>query len=58
MNLVRQMRGYQYIRYKAKAQASDDLLMATMIAVAVRKLSGGATGYRGKIPGYSGGSWD
>jgi len=58
MNLVRQMRGYQYIRYKAKAQASDDLLMATMIAVAVRKLSGGAAGYRGKIPGYSGGSWD
>ena len=52
VNIVRQARGYRYIRHKATPQSFDDLLIATMIAVAVRKLVGGSTGYRGKIPGW------
>ena len=53
MNLVRQLRSYRYIRYKPTAQTFDDLAIATMIAVAVRKTVGIATGYRGKTPGWN-----
>ena len=53
MNLIRQLRGYRYIKFKPTAQTFDDLAMATMIAVATRKISGVATGFRGASPGWS-----
>lgn len=52
ISLVRQARGYRYVRYKPTAQAYDDLLIATMIAVSVRKMVGGARGYQGKVKGW------
>ncbi len=53
VNLVRQLRGYRYIKYKATPQTFDDLAISMMIAVAARKVNGVARGYRGNIPGYS-----
>jgi hypothetical protein len=52
-NLVRQLRGYRYIKMKPTAQTFDDLAIALMIACAVKKSEGGARGYQGTIPGYS-----
>ena len=51
-NLVRQMRGYRYIKMKPVAQTFDDLVIALMIACSVRKVEGGAKGYQGNIPGW------
>lgn len=53
INLIRQLRGYRYIRFKPTAQSFDDLAIALMIACVVRKIEGGARGYRGKIPTWS-----
>ena len=52
MNLIRQLRSYRYIRFKPTPQSFDDMAIALMLAVAVRKVSGVATGYRGKTPGW------
>jgi hypothetical protein len=52
MNLVRQLKGYRYIRYKPTAQTYDDLAMALMIAIAVRKVTGASRGYMGNTPGW------
>ena len=46
-NLVRQARGYTYIKFKPITQGFDDLLVATMIAVAVKQVEGGSRGYIG-----------
>jgi len=46
-SLVRQMRAYRVVKGKNTSQTYDDLLMAAMIAVAVRFQSGGSRGYRG-----------
>ena len=53
VNLIRQLRGYRYIKYRPTAQTFDDLAMALMIAVAVRKTTGVAHGYMGKTPGWN-----
>jgi hypothetical protein len=57
MNLVRQLRSFRFIKketkYEATAQTFDDLAMATMIAVAVRKVLGVSTGYQGATKGWS-----
>ena len=53
INLVRQLRGYRYIKFRPTAQTFDDLAVALMIAVATRKVSSGARGYRGNIAGWS-----
>lgn len=50
-NLVRQLRSFRYVKLKTKyreqAQTFDDLALALMIAVTVRKTSGVARGYLG-----------
>jgi hypothetical protein len=48
-SLVRQARGFRIVKGKPQSQTYDDLLMAAMIAVAVRFQSGGSRGYIGKI---------
>ncbi len=53
IDLVRQMRGYRFIKMKPTAQTFDDMAIALMIAVAVKKVEGVARGYQGKVPGYS-----
>ncbi len=53
INLVRQIRGYRYIKMKPTAQTFDDMAMALQIACAVKKIEGGARGFQGKVPGYS-----
>jgi hypothetical protein len=53
VNLVRQLRGYRYIKYKPTAQTFDDMAMALMVGVAVKKTSGVATGYRGNVPSFN-----
>ena len=53
INLVRQLRGYRYIKMKPTAQTFDDMAMALQIACAVKKIEGGSRGYIGRIPGYS-----
>lgn len=57
-NLVRQLRGYRYIKLKSKyreeAQTHDDLAFAFMIAVTTRKVSSTAHGYQGS---YSNWGW-
>jgi hypothetical protein len=40
VNLVRQARGYRYVGLKPLPQTYDDLLIATMIAIAARRTSG------------------
>ena len=52
VNLVRQLRGYRYIKYRATAQTFDDLAMSFMIAIAVRKVASVARGFRGVVPGW------
>jgi hypothetical protein len=53
VNLVRQLRSYRYIKMTPTAQTFDDLAIALMIAVAVRKVSGVAHGYMGNVPGFN-----
>ena len=57
VNLVRQLRGYKYMRLKTKwreeAQTFDDLAMAFMIAMTVRRTAGTSRGYIGKVPGWN-----
>jgi len=54
INLVRQLRSYRYIKmrnkYRETAQTYDDLAMALMMAMVVRKTAGVGLGYRGQIP--------
>lgn len=56
-NLVRQLRGFRYIRLKSKyreeAQTHADLAMAFMIAVTIRKVAGVAHGYQGSYNSWS-----
>jgi len=52
INLVRQIRGYTYIKYKPTAQTRyNDLFIATAIAVAVKETVGVAKGFIGQISG-------
>jgi len=53
VNLVRQLRGYRYIKYKPTAQTFDDLAIALMIATAVRAVEGTARGYQGNVEGWN-----
>jgi hypothetical protein len=53
INLIRQLRSYRYIKYKATAQTFDDLAISFMIGVAVRKVVGVARGYQGNVPGFA-----
>ena len=53
VNLIRQMRGYRYIKFKPVAQTFDDLVIALMIANAVKAVQGMARGYQGKISGWN-----
>jgi hypothetical protein len=53
VNLVRQMRGYRYIKFKPTAQTFDDLVIALMIANAVKAVQGVARGYQGKVPSWN-----
>jgi len=53
VNLVRQMRGYRYIKFKPAAQTFDDLVIALMIAVSVKAVEGVARGYQGKVPSWN-----
>jgi hypothetical protein len=53
MNLVRQLRSFRYIKYRPTAQTFDDLAIAFMIAMAVKKTSGVAQGYQGSVAGWS-----
>jgi len=50
-NLVRQLRSYRYVKLKTKyreqAQTYDDLALAFMIAITVKKTAGVARGYQG-----------
>lgn len=56
-NLVRQLRSYRYIKLKTKyreqAQTHDDLAIALMLAVTVRKVAGTARGYQGSYNNWS-----
>lgn len=52
VNLVRQLKGYRYIKMKPTAQTFDDMAIALMIACVVRKVEGTARGYQGNIPGW------
>ena len=52
INLIRQLRSYRYIKYKATAQTFDDLAISLMIALAVRKVSGTARGFQGSVKGW------
>lgn len=60
IRLVRQARGYKYVKLnqsiKPKPTGEDDLLIASMIAVAVKKDQGGSRGFIGQVPGY-GDNW-
>jgi len=52
INLVRQIRGYTYIKFRPTAQTKyNDLFMATAIAVAVKEIVGVSKGYIGQVPG-------
>lgn len=58
VNLIRQLRSYRYLKLKTKfreeSQTFDDLAIALMIAVVVKKLEGGSRGFQGyaKIGGW------
>ena len=52
MNLVRQLRGYRFIKNRPTAQTFDDLAIALMIATAVKSFSGVAKGFVGCTPGW------
>jgi hypothetical protein len=47
VNLVRQARGYRYIKLKPEAQTYDDLIIALMIACSVKEFIGEGRGYVG-----------
>ena len=47
VNLVRQARGYRYVKLKPEAQTFDDLVIALMIACAVKAFVGEGRGYVG-----------
>jgi hypothetical protein len=53
INLVRQLRGYRFIKMKPTAQTFNDMAIALMIAVAIKRMEGGSRGYVGAIPGWS-----
>jgi hypothetical protein len=53
INLIRQIRGYRFIKMKPTAQTFDDLAIALMIACAVKKVEGGSRGFQGKALDYS-----
>jgi len=53
INLVRQMRGYRYVKLKPVAQTFDDLVIALMIASVVKKVQGVARGYQGAVKDWS-----
>ena len=53
VNLIRQMRGYRYVKLKPVAQTYNDLVMALMIAVVVKKVEGGSRGYQGSVEGWN-----
>ena len=57
VNLVRQLRSYRYMKIKTKyreqAQTFDDLAMAFMLAVTVRKVAGTARGFQGFVPSWN-----
>ena len=46
-------RDYRFIKFKPVAQTFDDLVIALMIACAVKKVEGVARGYQGAVPGWS-----
>lgn len=53
LNLVRQLRGYRFIRHRPTPQTFDDMAMALMIAIAVKSNEGTAQGFLGATPGWS-----
>jgi len=53
LNLVRQLRGYRYIRHRPTAQTFDDMAIALMIAIAVKSTEGSAKGFIGATPGWN-----
>lgn len=53
VNLVRQLRGHRYIKFKPVAQTFNDLVIALAIACAVRKVGSGARGYQGAVKGWN-----
>lgn len=53
LNLVRQLRGYRYIRHRPTPQTFDDMAIALMIAIAVKSNEGTAKGFIGAAPGWS-----
>ena len=53
VNLIRQLRGYRYIKMRPTAQTFDDMAIALMIACAVKKVVGTARGYIGATQGWS-----
>lgn len=57
VNLIRQLRSFRYIKYKPEAQSFDDLAMSLMLAVSGRAVSGGARGFQGAVPAWTGGAW-
>lgn len=52
-NLIRQLRGYRYIRLKPTAQSFDDLAISLMLAVVTKKVTGASGGYQGNVAGYN-----
>jgi hypothetical protein len=52
INLVRQLRGYRFIKLKPTPQTFDDLAIAFLIAIAIRDVGGVAHGYQGNVPGW------
>ncbi len=57
INLIRQLKSYRYIKLKTKyreqAQTFDDLAIALMLAVTVRKIAGTARGFQGSSSGWN-----
>lgn len=53
LNLVRQLRGYRFIRHRATPQTFDDMAMALMLAIAVKSHEGVAKGFVGATPGWN-----
>jgi len=52
-NLIRQLRGYRYIRLKPTAQSFDDLAISLMLAIVTKKVTGASGGYQGNVAGYN-----
>ena len=53
IDLIRQARGYRYIKLEPKAQTFDDLLISCMIACAAQYTAGTSRGYVGAAAGYT-----